>query len=143
MKDLAEPVSGSSKPWRRVLDRRGGRKDLVADRIGVVRSGPMRDGRTAAYAADQGAEKTKALQSCGLQRFALFGGLGRNRTNDTRIFNPLLYQLSYRAGEPMSIYQIAPRLPRDRSTPNCFSLRYRCVRSRPVFSATRVMEPPS
>lgn len=26
-----------------------------------------------------------------------FGGLGRNRTNDTRIFNPLLYQLSYRA----------------------------------------------
>jgi hypothetical protein len=25
------------------------------------------------------------------------GGLGRNRTIDTRIFNPLLYQLSYRA----------------------------------------------
>jgi hypothetical protein len=29
--------------------------------------------------------------------FCLFGGLGRNRTTDTRIFNPLLYQLSYRA----------------------------------------------
>ena len=28
----------------------------------------------------------------------LCGGLGRNRTIDTRIFNPLLYQLSYRAG---------------------------------------------
>ena len=28
----------------------------------------------------------------------MIGGLGRNRTNDTRIFNPLLYQLSYRAG---------------------------------------------
>lgn len=27
----------------------------------------------------------------------VFGGLGRNRTIDTRIFNPLLYQLSYRA----------------------------------------------
>ncbi len=27
----------------------------------------------------------------------LFGGLGRNRTTDTRIFNPLLYRLSYRA----------------------------------------------
>ena len=27
----------------------------------------------------------------------LSGGLGRNRTTDTRIFNPLLYQLSYRA----------------------------------------------
>src|SRR5512135_1553354 len=25
------------------------------------------------------------------------GGSGRNRTTDTRIFNPLLYQLSYRA----------------------------------------------
>ena len=29
--------------------------------------------------------------------FSRFGGLGRNRTTDTRIFNPLLYQLSYRA----------------------------------------------
>lgn len=28
-----------------------------------------------------------------------FGGLGRNRTTDTRIFNPLLYQLSYQANE--------------------------------------------
>ncbi len=25
------------------------------------------------------------------------GGLGRNRTTDTRIFNPLLYRLSYQA----------------------------------------------
>jgi predicted glutamine amidotransferase len=25
------------------------------------------------------------------------GGSGRNRTADTRIFNPMLYQLSYRA----------------------------------------------
>jgi hypothetical protein len=40
-------------------------------------------------------EKTVALLR--RQRF-LFGGLGRNRTIDTRIFNPLLYQLSYRAG---------------------------------------------
>ena len=39
-------------------------------------------------------EKTVALLR--RQRF-LFGGLGRNRTIDTRIFNPLLYQLSYRA----------------------------------------------
>jgi len=27
----------------------------------------------------------------------MLGGLGRNRTTDTRIFNPLLYQLSYQA----------------------------------------------
>ena len=29
--------------------------------------------------------------------FLNYGGLGRNRTTDTRIFNPLLYRLSYRA----------------------------------------------
>ncbi len=29
--------------------------------------------------------------------FESFGGLGRNRTADTRIFNPLLYRLSYQA----------------------------------------------
>ena len=79
------------------------------------------------------------------------GGLGRNRTTDTRIFNPLLYQLSYRAVESAEYSRPRPRY-RDgqedfrvlvRSTPSCLSLRYRCVRSSPVFSATRVMEPPS
>ena len=50
------------------------------------------------------------------------GGLGRNRTTDTRIFNPLLYQLSYRA-EPRIIYQPPARFPRERSTPSCLSLR--------------------
>ena|GEM_PF-3733957 len=29
----------------------------------------------------------------------IFGGSGRNRTTDTRIFSPLLYRLSYRAKE--------------------------------------------
>ena len=29
----------------------------------------------------------------------LFGGQGRNRTTDTRIFSPLLYQLSYLADQ--------------------------------------------
>ena len=82
-----------------------------------------------------------------------FGGLGRNRTIDTRIFNPLLYQLSYRAKQKRKYssfataksawVQSALRLLRARSTPSCLSLRYRCVRSRPVFSATRVIEPDS
>ena len=31
------------------------------------------------------------------QRLVLDGARGRNRTNDTRIFSPLLYQLSYLA----------------------------------------------
>jgi hypothetical protein len=40
-------------------------------------------------------EKTpQTLQFAG---FFCFGGLDWNRTSDTRIFNPLLYQLSYRA----------------------------------------------
>ena len=85
-----------------------------------------------------------------------FGGLGRNRTNDTRIFNPLLYQLSYRAKRKAIIEtESALRKPYlensmcrrsqvlllESSTPSCLSLRYRWVRSRPVFSATRVMLP--
>ena len=41
--------------------------------------------------------KEKGLARLRGQPFDLFGGLGRNRTTDTRIFNPLLYQLSYRA----------------------------------------------
>ena len=32
------------------------------------------------------------------------GGLGRNRTTDTRIFNPLLYRLSYQAIEEAELY---------------------------------------
>jgi hypothetical protein len=32
-----------------------------------------------------------------MQAVDVSGGLGRNRTTDTRIFNPLLYQLSYQA----------------------------------------------
>lgn len=42
----------------------------------------------------------KPQESCDLLGLSTnSGGLGRNRTNDTRIFNPLLYQLSYRANE--------------------------------------------
>jgi len=34
----------------------------------------------------------------------LNGGQGRNRTTDTRIFNPLLYQLSYLAAYGKGAY---------------------------------------
>jgi hypothetical protein len=40
-----------------------------------------------------------------------FGGLGQNRTADTRIFNPLLYQLSYRAIKHTIIARLSVRLP--------------------------------
>lgn len=36
----------------------------------------------------------------------ILGGLGRNRTTDTRIFNPLLYRLSYQANEVRNYTQI-------------------------------------
>ena len=32
-----------------------------------------------------------------MRGLSVSGGQGRNRTTDTRIFNPLLYQLSYLA----------------------------------------------
>ena len=39
----------------------------------------------------------RAFLSNSIGYWLVFGGLGRDRTADTRIFNPLLYQLSYRA----------------------------------------------
>ena len=40
---------------------------------------------------------TKKIAGFSMPVRLLTGGLGRNRTADTRIFNPLLYRLSYRA----------------------------------------------
>jgi hypothetical protein len=60
--------------------------------------GRLDEPRSAAFNGRHSSEKEKPQESCeflGLNP----GGLGRNRTNDTRIFNPLLYQLSYRANE--------------------------------------------
>ena len=46
------------------------------------------------------------------------GGLGRNRTTDTRIFNPLLYRLSYQANEVRNYTQFFRLVPvgRDAAT---------------------------
>jgi hypothetical protein len=41
-------------------------------------------------------EKPRTAELYGAS-YEIRGGLGRNRTTDTRIFNPLLYQLSYQA----------------------------------------------
>ncbi len=48
-----------------------------------------------------GTQNWRPMQKARLQEpgFSCSGGLGRNRTADTRIFNPLLYRLSYRAKE--------------------------------------------
>jgi hypothetical protein len=45
---------------------------------------------------ERAAAKEKPPHHKVMRRF-LYGGLDWNRTSDTRIFNPLLYQLSYRA----------------------------------------------
>ena len=50
--------------------------------------------------------KTAVLQS---KTAVLIGGLDWNRTSDTRIFNPLLYQLSYRAGKDEIVAGLSPR----------------------------------
>ena len=48
-----------------------------------------------------------------MQAVDLSGGSGRNRTTDTRIFNPLLYQLSYRANK----LRIVSRILASSATP--------------------------
>ena len=62
----------------------------------------------------------------------LNGARRRIRTTDTRIFNPLLYRLSYQAegaqysreaGSRRAAAGPQPRLLRVRSTPSCLSLR--------------------
>ncbi len=47
----------------------------------------------------RGPPQTKNPKNLTILGVGTAGGLGRNRTIDTRIFNPLLYQLSYRANE--------------------------------------------
>ena len=46
------------------------------------------------------------------RKIAKFGGPGRNRTTDTRIFNPLLYRLSYQAISPLTKQISQLRKPR-------------------------------
>jgi hypothetical protein len=77
--------------WRDFIMRRA-----MSPRRSSGRNGTCID--TQLHTALHPSEKEKPQESCeflGLNP----GGLGRNRTIDTRIFNPLLYQLSYRANE--------------------------------------------
>ena len=63
------------------------------------------DGRSRTFPGTITQELHKAQRLAARERMQavdLYGGLGRNRTTDTRIFNPLLYQLSYQA-EPNSL----------------------------------------
>ena len=57
-------------------------------------------------------EQIKKPQALMHLRF-IDGGSGRNRTTDTRIFNPLLYQLSYRANK----LRIVSRILASSATP--------------------------
>ncbi|SPA23891.1 hypothetical protein CBM2637_A10027 [Cupriavidus taiwanensis] len=75
------------------MDRLPSRRFLLLD--WVLRRVGDSAGGMAATLTDRPMQKAR-LQEPG---FSCSGGLGRNRTADTRIFNPLLYRLSYRAKE--------------------------------------------
>ena len=81
-----------------------------------------------------------------------FGGQGRNRTTDTRIFSPLLYQLSYlapkgafarpriRPGIGLSVKESACLQRRRRPAPRFLQAGVRKVIQRPA-SRNRTIEP--
>ena len=50
------------------------------------------------------------ISFCHRPNFKDSGGQGQNRTADTRIFSPLLYQLSYLALGKCADYSVAPAL---------------------------------
>ena len=52
------------------------------------------------------------------------GGLGRSRTTDTRIFSPLLYQLSYQAGKALnySVFRTPEATPHLESRPKAVAV---------------------
>lgn len=52
------------------------------------------------------------------------GGPRRNRTDDTRIFSPLLYQLSYRA---MLLVSVEARFDDCQVRPDCIPVRIPCL----------------
>ena len=67
-------------------------------RLRLLHSAPQREQSGASVlsvAASPRAQVEKPLPLA--ESTVLDGGQGRNRTTDTRIFNPLLYQLSYLA----------------------------------------------
>ena len=67
--------------------------------------------------------------------YGVDGGQGRNRTTDTRIFSPLLYQLSYLAVSELSAHA-------DRATKGRYLNLYPQVRQpNPPFLSCSLFEP--
>ena len=69
-------------------------------RLSGVRSNQL-SYRPISKAGDENRTRDNSLEGCGfttkLHPHVIKNGAGRNRTADTRSFNPLLYRLSYRA----------------------------------------------
>ncbi len=84
-----------------LLDAPGRTGRKAPRRLMQYRPGPLRGHRAHPYTLDTVDvwSTTKKPQESNDLLGLHSGGLGRNRTIDTRIFNPLLYQLSYRANE--------------------------------------------
>lgn len=53
-------------------------------------------GRAAKNDGDDDAKRSSSEKCLKFSSFTICSGTGRNRTADTRIFSPVLYQLSYR-----------------------------------------------
>jgi hypothetical protein len=82
------------KSWQRFRENRGQKRVELAA-IGTVFDRPWHTQNAREPRVFYGIQKRKRPTE---NSWALnSGGQGRNRTTDTRIFNPLLYQLSYLA----------------------------------------------
>ena len=70
------------------------------------------------------------------------GGLSRNRTNDTRIFSPLLYQLSYETTwlREKDLNQRPPGYEPD-ELPDCSIPRYLIMAEKEGFEPPRLLQP--
>ena len=104
--DLAQLIDGQNpdgETYRRSVQKMGVQNmcgspaDLEPSAVVASHGGRRPDGRRATnpYTAAREVGLRAGLASPEL--FVFLGGQGRNRTTDTRIFSPLLYQLSYLA----------------------------------------------
>jgi len=86
----------SSLPISRMTSREGSGKGRLADNDKVIlRAGGLVFREMLLHPPLHSKNGLEQKRPASLQAFDFYGAQGRNRTTDTRIFNPLLYQLSY------------------------------------------------
>ena len=129
-------VSQADEESRRALPQ----QPVKRDAHGQVAAAAEAAGRNANDVRRSGAQRGERIKPAG-QAFKQHGrgsGLIRSRYPCA---NRSFTHCGSRARDERGAARHALRWPRPGSTPSCLSLRYRCVRSSPVRSATRVMLP--